>query len=112
MDRTLSLGGGAGIKIMDASLIASKAVAKFMEKTAVEEHIPYQKEIFTGIGTDGGALHMGFGGVATGVISVPSRYAHSSIEMIDLEDFENCSKLLKAFVYRMRSKEEFSFLSI
>lgn len=112
MDRTLSLGGGAGIKIMDASLIASKAVAKFMEKTAVEEHIPYQKEIFTGIGTDGGALHMGFGGVATGVISVPSRYAHSSIEMIDLEDFENCSKLLKAFVCRMRSKEEFSFLSI
>ncbi|MCR5795072.1 MAG: M42 family metallopeptidase [Solobacterium sp.] len=112
MDRTLALGGGAGIKIMDASLIASKAVWKFMEKAAEEENIPYQTEIFTGIGTDAGALHMGYAGVPSGVISVPSRYAHSCIEMIDTEDFENCAKLLKAFLYRMRSREDFAFLPV
>ena len=110
MDKTLALGRGAGIKIMDFSLIASKAVWKFMEKTAQKENIPYQMEIFTGIGTDAGALHMGYSGVPTGVISIPSRYAHSCIEMIDMEDFENCGRLLNAFILNMRSKEEFAFL--
>ncbi len=110
MDHTLGLGEGAGIKIMDASLIASKAVWKFLEKCAAEEGIPYQTEIFTGIGTDAGALHMGYGGVPTGVISVPSRYAHSCVEMIDPEDFTACGRLLNAFILRMRSKEDFAFL--
>lgn len=110
MDHTLALGDGAGIKIMDASLIASKAVWKYLVQTAESEKIPYQTEIFTGIGTDAGALHMGAGGVPTGVISVPSRYAHSCIEMIDLEDVEACGRLLNAFILHMRSKEDFAFL--
>ncbi len=110
MDQTLSLGKGAGIKIMDASLLASKAVWTFLQKIAEENNIPYQMEIFTGIGTDAGALHMGYDGVPTGVISIPSRYAHSSIEMIDMHDFEACEKLLEAFLLNMREKEQFQFL--
>ena len=110
MDQTLSLGKGAGIKIMDASLLASKAVWTFLQKIAEENNIPYQMEIFTGIGTDAGALHMGYDGVPTGVISIPSRYAHSSIEMIDMHDFEAREKLLEAFLLNMREKEQFQFL--
>lgn len=72
--------------------------------------LPYQLEIFTGIGTDAGALHMGADGVPSGVISVPSRYAHSNIEMIDLRDCEACGKLLQAFVLSMRSADQFAFL--
>ena len=110
MDGTLKLGAGAGIKVMDFSLIASKAVWQFMRDTAEAEQIPYQLEIFTGIGTDAGALHMGADGVPSGVISVPSRYAHSNIEMIDLRDCEACGKLLQAFVPSMRSADQFAFL--
>ncbi len=110
MDNTLALGKGAGIKVMDGSLLAAKSVWRFMQKLAEENGIPYQMEIFTGIGTDAGALHMAAGGVPSGVISVPSRYAHSSIEMIDLGDFKACADLLEAFLYGMKEKEQFGFL--
>lgn len=110
MDNTLALGKGAGIKIMDFSLLASRAVWQFMRQTAEENDIPYQMEIFTGIGTDAGALHQGYDGVPSGVISIPSRYAHSSVEMIDMRDFENCEKLLEAFLLNMKDRKQFSFL--
>ena len=110
MDRTLALGAGAGIKIMDSSLIAAKSVWKYLEKLAEENDIPYQTEIFTGIGTDAGALHMDSGGVPTGVISVPSRYAHSCVEMMDLNDFQASYDLLEAFILGMRDKAQFSFI--
>lgn len=110
MDRTLSLGSGAGIKIMDSSLIAAKSVWRCLESLAEEKGIPYQTEIFTGIGTDAGALHMGNGGVPTGVISVPSRYAHSCVEMMDLGDYDASYRLLEAFILNMRDKEQFSFI--
>ena len=111
MDKTLALGKGAGIKVMDFSLLASKAVWKFMRKIAEENNIPYQLEIFTGIGTDAGALHQGYDGVPSGVISIPSRYAHSYVEMIDMNDFENCEKLLEAFLLNMRDSSQFAFLA-
>ncbi|MBR3363521.1 MAG: M20/M25/M40 family metallo-hydrolase, partial [Solobacterium sp.] len=109
--KTLALGKGAGIKVMDFSLLASKAVWKFMRKIAEENNIPYQLEIFTGIGTDAGALHQGYDGVPSGVISIPSRYAHSNVEMIDMNDFENCEKLLEAFLLNMRDSSQFAFLA-
>jgi len=112
MDRTLSLGNGAGIKIMDSSLIASRAVWNFLEQIAVKHSIPHQMEIFLGIGTDAGALHMDSGGVPTGVISVPTRYAHSCVEMMDTEDFENSYKLLEAFILEMRAEDQFSFIEM
>ncbi len=110
MDRTLGLGNGAGIKVMDSSLIASRAVWKKLEKVAKENNIPYQLEIFTGIGTDAGILHRGAKGTPSSCISIPSRYAHSSIEMIDMNDFQACYDLFLAFIYDMRDAAEFSFL--
>ena len=40
---------------------------------------------------------MGRGGVATGLVSIPLRYMHTPSEVVDLEDVENCVKLLVAF---------------
>jgi endoglucanase len=48
-------------------------------------------------GTDARALQVGRAGVATGLISVPLRYMHTPSEMVDLEDVENCVKLLVEF---------------
>ena len=111
MDHTLALGAGAGIKVMDFSMVASPAVWRRLRTVAETQAIPHQLEIFTGIGTDAGELHQSKGGIPTSVISVPTRYAHSSVEMMDLCDFEACVSLLKAFALDMRSKEEFAFLA-
>ncbi len=48
-------------------------------------------------GTDARAIQMGRGGVATGLVSVPLRYMHTPSEMVDLDDVENCVKLLVEF---------------
>lgn len=110
MDQTLSLGKGPAIKIMDFSLIASPAVRNKLVQVARENNIPYQLEIFNGIGTDAGELHQSNGGIPSGVISIPSRYAHSPIEVIDLGDLEYSKELLKSFILSLRERSEFNFI--
>lgn len=109
MDNTLALGAGTGIKVMDFSLIANKKVREQLVEIAVEQKIPYQLEIFPGIGTDAGELSMAHQGIATGVLSIPSRNAHSSNEIIDMNDVEATKDLLKAFIKEMKSAEEYKF---
>lgn len=110
MDDTLELGKGPGIKVMDFSLIASASVRNRLIKVAENHSIPYQLEIFPGIGTDAGALNLSKNGVPSGVISIPSRYAHSPVEVIDLRDLDNCVELLKGFITELRDSKDFSFL--
>jgi putative aminopeptidase FrvX len=48
--------------------------------------------------TDADAIHMSRVGVATGLISVPNRYMHSPVEIVDLHDLEQAARLIAAFV--------------
>lgn len=105
----LVLGKGPGIKVMDFSMIAHRAVKNRLVQVAKERGIPYQLEILTGIGTDAGALHQQKGGVATGVISIPNRYTHSPIEMVDVRDLEQAYQLLKQFVLSLQPGDHFAF---
>ena len=110
MDNTLCLGRGVGVKVMDHSLLASKHVWQKLERLAKEQNIPYQLEIFCGIGTDAGEMHKEKAGVPTSVLSIPSRYAHCPVEVLDLGDLRATADLLSAFILAMRTREEFSFL--
>lgn len=111
MDGSLALGGGTGIKIIDFSLIAHPAVKKKLIHLANRHSIPFQPEVFPGIGTDGGAVSLANKGIPTGVLSIPSRYAHSPVEVIDLNDLDATKNLLKQFILTLDENEEFSFLS-
>lgn len=110
MTGTRALGDGPCIKIVDKSLIAHPLVTKHLEKVAIEGNIPYQLEVYMGIGTDAGAIHMTDKGVTTGVISIPSRYTHTPIEVVDLEDMENSYKLLHDFVVTLNQLKGKTFL--
>ena len=111
MDNTMILGGGVGIKAMDFSLLASLSVRKKLTQLAEEHDIPHQIEIFCGIGTDAGEMHKEKAGVPTSVLSIPSRYAHCPVEVLDLGDLQATYDLLSAFILAMRTKEEFAFLA-
>lgn len=66
--------------------------------------IPFQYEADARpTGTDARALQMGRGGVATGLVSIPLRYMHTPSEMVDLEDVENCVKLLVEFALSLEA---------
>ena len=67
-------------------------------EAAEEAGIPYQVQAEPRpTGTDARAIQMGRAGVATGLVSVPLRYMHTPSELIDLNDAENCVKLLVEF---------------
>ena len=107
MDSSLSLGGGTGIKVIDFSLIANQKVREHLIQVAEEQGIHHQLEVFPGIGTDAGELSAAKHGSPTGVLSIPSRNAHSANEVIDLGDVEATTQLLKAFIKEMRPAEEY-----
>ncbi|WP_096435127.1 M42 family metallopeptidase [Alteribacter populi] len=110
MDDTLAIGNGTGIKVIDFSLISHPAVKDHLTQLADEKQITYQMEIFPGIGTDGGAMTLENHGIPTGVLSIPSRYAHSPVEVIDMTDLTATKNLLKAFILSLNEKSVFSFI--
>ncbi|MDQ3572005.1 MAG: M42 family metallopeptidase [Actinomycetota bacterium] len=48
-------------------------------------------------GTDADAIQISRSGIPTGLVSVPLRYMHSPVEMVDLDDLEGTVKLLVSF---------------
>ncbi|MGA9286764.1 MAG: M42 family metallopeptidase [Anaerobacillus sp.] len=98
MTGTRVLGGGPCIKLADKSLISHPLVSQQLLKVAKENAIPYQEEIFMGIGTDAGAIHMTGEGISTGAVSIPSRYTHSPHEVVDLNDLTHTRELLLSFI--------------
>jgi putative aminopeptidase FrvX len=59
-------------------------------------------------GTDADAIHISRGGIPTGVVSIPLRYMHSPVEMVQLDDVENAAKLIVAFAQKLSA--DLSFL--
>ncbi|MFC2949127.1 M42 family metallopeptidase [Virgibacillus sediminis] len=104
MDQSLHIGGGTGIKVMDFSLIVQKSIKDYLRQTAETAGIPYQLEVFPGIGTDGGAIAPANKGIPTGVLSIPSRYAHSPYEAVSVKDLEATKDLAKEFLLQLEDK--------
>jgi len=59
-------------------------------------------------GTDADAVHISRGGIPSGVVSIPLRYMHSPVEMVQLDDVENTAKLIVAFAQKLSA--DLSFL--
>ncbi|MEG1720217.1 MAG: M42 family metallopeptidase [Pseudoflavonifractor sp.] len=90
-------GGGAAIKVMDNSVICHPKMVKHLGLLAKEKGIKAQLDVIRAGGTDAGAIHSTRAGVYTGGISVPCRYVHSPVELVDHRDVEACADLIAAF---------------
>ena len=49
-------------------------------------------------GTNADPIAVSGKGIPTGLISIPLRYMHTAVEMIDTEDIENSARLLAAYI--------------
>lgn len=94
----IKLGGGAAIKVKDPSVIADPKLVDRMIDICKADNIKYQLEILTMGGTDTSKLQSAGAGCSAGCISIPTRYAHTPLEMIDLDDVDACVKLTTAIV--------------
>lgn len=90
-------GGGAAIKVMDNLVICHPEMVQMLKELAEKQDIPYQMDVITGGGTDGGPIHKSRAGVFTGGVSVPCRNTHCPQEVAYLEDVEAAARLMAAF---------------
>jgi endoglucanase len=96
-DSCLEMGKGPAITVSDASgrgLIADRRMVAWLRGAAERRKIPYQLEVGHGGTTDASAIHLVRGGIPSTVVSVPVRYIHSPVEVLDLRDMEWSVKLL------------------
>jgi len=101
----LKLGKGPSITVADASgrgLITPAPVLKWITETAKEENIPYQLDVSESGTTDAAAIHISRAGIPCGVISVPTRYMHSGVEVIDMNDVKNGAALIAKSLERVK----------
>jgi putative aminopeptidase FrvX len=71
-------------------------------ETGEQEEIPFTVEsIGRTTGTDADAIFVSRSGVPTGLVSVPLRYMHSPVELIQLTDIAAAAKLIAAFAQRL-----------
>jgi endoglucanase len=92
---------GSGPVIQRGSTL-DPTVYDLMQAAADAEGIPHT--VFASArytGTDADAFHRSRGGIPTAVVSIPLRYMHSPVEMVQLDDVENAAKLIAAFARRL-----------
>lgn len=98
-ERCTALGDGAGIKIMDSSVICDYRMIAYMKDTAKRHQIRWQPEILAAGGTDtAGLQRMVPGGSIAGAVSVPTRHIHQTIETCHKDDIQASIDLLVACV--------------
>ncbi|MGN6217429.1 MAG: M42 family metallopeptidase [Solirubrobacterales bacterium] len=99
---------GSGPAIGRGSTLSPK-VFELLVETAEAEDIPYTISASgRGTSTDADVLQISRSGIPTGLVSIPLRYMHSPVEMVDLRDVEAAVKLLAAFASRLSSDIDLS----
>ncbi|RME79221.1 MAG: M42 family peptidase [Planctomycetota bacterium] len=93
-----ALGKGPAITIADRRTIVPRSLISALQEVASKNHIPYQLKTPGSGGTDGGAIQLSRGGVATMILSVPCRYIHAPISMARKEDIQHTIQLAKEFL--------------
>lgn len=83
-------------------------VVKRIKAVAKAKKIPLQQQaVSNNTGTDADVVFWTRGGIASALISVPNRYMHSPVEVVNIKDLENIPKLLAGFAQSLRARESF-----
>ncbi len=85
--------------VLDVGPFVDKEVLKGLKAAAEREGIPYVLHAHgRWSGTDADEVAKVREGIPTGIVSIPFRYMHSPVEMVDFRDVERAVRLLAAFV--------------
>jgi len=95
--RSTELGKGPVITPAHSGYVNDERLFNFAVKMAKEHKIPYQIKRRTVGGTDARPIALASGAPSL-VISIPSRYIHSPLGVINLSDYENTLKLLSTIL--------------
>jgi putative aminopeptidase FrvX len=92
---------GSGPAIGRGSTLSPK-VFELLVETAEEAEIEHTIGASgRGTSTDADAIQISRSGIPTGLVSIPLRYMHSPVELVDLADVEAAVELIAAFAARL-----------
>ena len=100
---------GDGPEVSYAPAVHNKLRERILD-TAEAKEIPFQRlasSRFTGTDTD--AFAYSNGGVASALISLPLRYMHTTVEMVQKEDVENVIRLIYETLLTIKPEDSFSY---
>lgn len=90
----ISKGGMIGF-----SPILDKDMSNALVSAATEENIPFTREIMSGkTGTNADVISISQSGIKTALISIPEKYMHQRVEVVDTADIESVSRLICAYI--------------
>ena len=100
---------GSGPVISYAPAIQNKLRERIIE-TAEKKNIPFQRHASSrSTGTDTDAFAYSNGGVPSALISLPLRYMHTTVEMVQKDDIENVIRLIYQTLISIKKGESFSY---
>lgn len=92
---TMKMGGGAAIAVGPNM---SRPVSDKLIALAKDKDIPHQLEVISGnSGTDAWVIQVCREGVATGLVSLPVKYMHTPVELMDIADAEAAVRLITEY---------------
>ncbi len=97
-DTTVKMGKGPALTITDSGLITSSKILQWLTSSAEDGKIPFQIEAGLMGSTDAARISLTRQGIPCGNISIPTRYIHSPVGMLNLKDIENSAKLTVAAI--------------
>jgi endoglucanase len=102
---TMKLGEGAGIA---RGPNINPVLEKLILETAKKKKIPVQTYAAPGAtGTDANAIQINRSGVAAALVSLPNRYMHTPVEMVNLKDLDIAAKLIAETIMSISAKMDF-----
>ncbi len=100
-----TLGKGPALTVRDRTIVVNKKLLQELIATAEEHDIPYQFRRTTAGGNDAGVINITGEGIPAAVISLPCRYIHSPVSLLDLTDYANMKKLVYNYLLAIKRKE-------
>ena len=94
---SLEIGKGPVITVSDAEgrgIVVTESTLNWMKDSAEKGKIPYQLSVMEGGTTDAAAINLIRQGIPSGGISIATRYIHSPVEILSLDDLQHCAKLI------------------
>lgn len=95
-EKCSKLGGGPMIGFAP---ILNRKMGEKLIRLAEKCGMPYKRDIMGGdTGTNSDAIAVTRTGVPTALISIPERYMHTPVEIVDLQDVENTARLIAEYI--------------
>ena len=96
--RVTKSGEGVAISILDSASKADCALVQLLVNAAEKHGVAYQFKASTAGGNDAGVIATTDGGIKVASVSVPCRYIHSPVSIMNKNDYVSCKKLIQAFL--------------